>query len=230
MSKRDYIQEIIAKQSRLHRRGTRMDLFTRRVHPLVEGFRSIKSMDKSVSFRNEWLKYGAIGYIACVEGYFRILIADLINYGDPFLSRVPELKEIKFNAEAVVAIHKRKVSIGEFVAHLLPINGVSDVNSHLSALAGDDFLRMYLTQPCSGQNTKSVGEVFPREIGMVEKLFKLRHLYAHELATKEKVPVKEIDSLVGSAAMFVWYTEKVAINNWLTPNNSFKPKPLRGSA
>jgi len=222
MSKRDYIQEIIAKQSRLHRRGTRMDLFTRRVHPLVEGFRSITAMDKSVSFRDEWLKYGAIGYIACIEGYFRLLIADLINCGDPFLSRVTELKDIKFNTEAVVAIHKRKVSIGEFVAHLLPINGVSDVNSHLSALAGHNFLDMYLSQPCSRQNPKSVGEVFPKEIGMVEKLFKLRHLYAHELATKEKVPVKEINSLVGSAAMFVWYTEKLAVNKLLTPGYPLK--------
>lgn len=217
MSKRDYIQEIIAKQSRLHRRGTRMDLFTRRVHPLVEGFRVVKAMDKPVSFRDEWLKYSAIGYIACVEGYFRLLISDLINCGDPFLSRVTELKEIKFNAEAVVAIYKKKVSIGEFVAHLLPINGVSDVNSHLSVLAGDNFLKMYLSQPCSNQNAQPVGEVFPKEIGMVEQLFKLRHLYAHELATKEKVPVKEIESLVGSAAMFVWYTEKVAVNNWIKP-------------
>ncbi|WP_267102809.1 hypothetical protein [Xanthomonas sacchari] len=172
-------------------------------------------MDKSVKFRDEWLKYSAIGYIACVEGYFRLLIADLINSGDPFLSRVAELKDIKFNAEVVVAIHKRKVSIGEFVAHLLPINGVSDVNSHLSALAGDSFIKMYLSQPCSRQNTRTVGEVFPKEIGMVERLFKLRHLYAHELATKEKVPVREMDKLVGSAAMFVWYTEKVALSNWI---------------
>lgn len=230
MSKRDYVQEIIAKQSRLHRRGTRMDLFTRRIHPLVEGFRSLKAMDKSVKFRNEWLKYGAIGYIACVEGYYRLLIADLINHGDPFLSRVPELKEIKFNAEAVVSIHKRKVSIGEFVAHLISINGVSDLNSHLSALVGDDFLKMYLSQPCSERNTKSVGEVFPKGIGMVEKLFKLRHLYSHELATKEKVPVREIESLVSSAAMFVLHTEKVAVNNWLTPNNSSKRMPLRDTA
>jgi hypothetical protein len=205
-----------------------MDLFSRRVYPLVEGFRSIKALDKDVSFRNEWLKYGAIGYIACVEGYFRLLIADLINHGDPFLSRVSELKEIKFSAEAVVAIHKRKVTIGEFVAHLLPVNGVADINSHLSSLSGVDFLKIYLAQPCSGQNQKTVGEIFPKEIGMVDRLFKLRHLYAHELATRERVPVRQIDSLVGSAAMFVWYTEQVAVNNWLTPNNSFKPTPHRG--
>jgi hypothetical protein len=35
MSQRDYIDEMLAKKGRLHRRGSREDLFARRVYPIV---------------------------------------------------------------------------------------------------------------------------------------------------------------------------------------------------
>ena len=209
MSKRNYIDEILEKKGRTHIRGSRLDIFSKRIHPLVKGFREIKSLSNTVSWRNEWLKYSAIGYIACVEGYFRLLIADLINSGNPYISRISDLREIKFSADTVVAIHEKKITLGEFVAHLLPLNGVSDINCHLSALFGTDYITYYLKQPLSEHNTNSIGEVFPEEIGMLENLFQLRHLYAHELATKEKVPVRKIEKLVGAAAIFVTLTDEI---------------------
>ena len=92
MAKRDVIEEILAKQSRLHKRGTRFELFLRRVHPLVKGFRETNALSPSTTYKAEWLKYGAIGYIACVEGYIRLLISDIIDRGDPFTSRIPTLR------------------------------------------------------------------------------------------------------------------------------------------
>lgn len=186
-----------------------MDVFVRRVHPLVRGFREIKALNHSVTWRNEWLKYSAIGYIACVEGYIRLLISDLINHGDPYLTRIRDLKDIKFTADTVVAIQKKKIKLGEFVSHLLPLNGFADINSHLSALIGEDYKTLYLSKPCSEFNTDTIGDVFPDHIGGLSKLFELRHLYAHELATKEKVPVREIENIVGSAAMFVTFTDEL---------------------
>ena len=218
MSKRNYIDEIIAKKSRTHKRGSRLDIFSRRVHPLVEGFRKIKSYKSSVTWRNEWLKYSAIGYIACVEGYFRLLIADLINYGDPYMSHVPDMKNIKFSAESVIAIHSKNISLGEFVAHLLPFNGVADINAHLSTLLGTDYLKYYLNQQVSSHNSKTIGEVYPDEMKLLENLFQLRHLYAHELATKERFPLRKIESLVGSAAMFVMLSDAIINKEW--PHNA----------
>ncbi|WP_123770660.1 hypothetical protein [Vulcaniibacterium tengchongense] len=191
-----------------------MDLFARRVHPLVKGFREIKQLDKSISYRSEWLKYGAIGYIACVEGYFRLLIADIIDSGEPFVERIGELKEIRFTPESVVAIHKKKVSLGHFVAHLLPLNGLSDINSHLSALLATDYTRFFSAHPLSQWNTSPVGEVFPHLLAQVETLFKLRHMYAHELATKERVPLRALEDLISSAAVLVRCTEEFVTESW----------------
>lgn len=216
-SKRNYIEEIIAKKGRLHKRGSRNDLFARRVYPLVQGFRSIKSLKRDVPFRDEWLKYGAIGYVASVEGYFRLLLANLIDHGEPYLSRVTDLRDIRFSAESVIAIHTRKVSLGEFVAHLLPLNGVADINAHMSALLGEEFLAHYSADPISEFNRLPIGQLLPNLVAHVEQLFKLRHLYAHELATRERVPVRRIEQYIGSTAMFVWHTEELATQKWL-PN------------
>lgn len=214
MTKRNLIDEIVSKQARLHRQGTRLELFKRRVHPLVKGFRELLAAPPDTSYRSEWLKYGAIGYIACVEGYFRILIANIIDSGDPYISRITDLKDVRFTPESVVAIHKKQVTLGNFIAHLLPINGVADINSHLSALLATDYLRHYLDQPLSQWNPNPIGEVFTKEIGRLERLFKLRHLYAHELATREKVPLSEMEELIGSAAAFVTLTERIVREGW----------------
>ncbi|WP_126941888.1 hypothetical protein [Xanthomonas sp. BRIP62409] len=214
MSKRNLIEEIISKQSRLHRRGTRVDLFRRRVHPLVKGFRAILAAPAETTYRAEWLKYGAIGYIACVEGYFRLLIAAIIDTGEPYVSRITNLKDIRFTPESVVAIHKKQVSLGNFIAHLLPVNGVSDINSHLSALLDIDYLKHYLAQPLSKWNQDPIGQVFDKDMAHLERLFKLRHLYAHELATKERVPIREMENLIGAAAAFVTLTERTIVEGW----------------
>lgn len=143
-----------------------------------------------------------------------MLIADIIDHGDPFITRIPDLKDIRFTPESVVAIHSKRVSLGHFVAHLLPVNGISDINSHLSALLGVEYTRYYLDHPLSKWNTSPVGEVFPQELAHLERLFKLRHMYAHELATKERVPVREMEKLVGAAAMFVTLTDEFITDEW----------------
>ena len=204
--KRDYIAEILSKKGRLHRRGTPMDSFTRRVEPLVKGFRVIKG-SRNASFREEWLKYGAIGYVACIEGYLRLWIARLINHGTPFIERVAALDSLKFSPEAVVGIHVGRVSIGDFVAHLLPLNGIADINAQFSVLMGQDFIGLIKKSPPSSRNPTPVGQLWPKMIGEVDALFKLRHVYAHELATRESVPAGKIEHYISSSASFVFTVE-----------------------
>ena len=209
MAKRNYVEEILQKKKRNHKRGGRKDIFLRRVHPLVKGFSEVRALDKSVSWRNEWLKYSAIGYVACVEGYIRLLIADVINQGQPYLDRVSNFKEIKFTAEIIVAFQKNEITLGDYISHLLPINNLSDINSHLSILLDADYIKFYKQQPLSDGDSRLIGDVFENELGELERLFKLRHMHAHELATKERFPVGKIEELVGAAAVFVIFTDEI---------------------
>lgn len=207
--RRDYVEEILNKRERHLKRVARHEQFTRRVHPLVKGFRFVKSLDPNTDFRREWLKYGAIGYIACVEGYFRMLFADLINFGKPYSDRTSEFKDIKFNIDDVIAIHARKVSLGEYIAHLLPLNGIQDINYCMSTILSEDFLHTFRSSPASEWNPTAIGELFPNLIPEVESLFHLRHLYCHELAPKISVQPRKVERYIGSAAAFVWHTEEL---------------------
>jgi len=206
---RDYIEEILAKKDRHLRRVDRHEQFRRRVIPLVKGYRYLLSHSSDVDFRNEWIKYGAIGYIACVEGYFRILFADLINSGNPYAKNITAFKDIKITIDDVLALHSRTVSLGEYVAHLLPINGIPDIDNNLSTLLGRDFLSAYRAQPASDWVQTPIGDLFPETISEVQALFQLRHLYCHELAPKALVKPRKLTSLIGSAAAFVWHTEEM---------------------
>lgn len=216
MSKhRNYIDEIIEKQRRHLKRVDRYEQFARRVVPLVKGFRHILAMDAKTDFRNEWLKYGAIGYIACVEGYFRMLVADLINSGDPYINRVSALRDVKISLEDVVAIHSKKVSLGEYVAHLLSLNGIQDINASMSVLIGEDFLKAFKAAPASERVSTPMGELFPKAVSDVDALFQLRHLYAHELAPKIPAKPRHIENFIGSTAMFIFHTEELVQRHYL---------------
>ena len=207
--KRDYITEILEKRSRLLARADREKQYRRRVHPLVDGFRAIKSLRRATKFRDEWLKYGAIGYVACIEGYFKMLFADLINLGPPFSSNIKKFSDISFKIDSVVAIYSNQVSLGEFISHLLPIHSVSDIDHHMSVIIGRDFLGFLYSEPTDIKfNPKPVKEVFPQIVPDLEDLFNLRHIFCHELAIKGKVPVRRIEKGMEAAALFMMFTEE----------------------
>ena len=211
--KRDYIEEILTRKDRHLIRAPREDQFRLRVYPLVKGFRAILALDSDVDYKNEWLKYGAIGYIACIEGYFRMLFSDLINAGPPYSNRISGFKDIKINIEDLVAIHSKTVSLGEYISHLLPMNGVNDINGNMTTLIGQDYFNLLKASPTNLFNPddkRVVGETFPEIIGNVEALFQLRHLYCHELAPKVKTPTRKVVNLISSAASLVTYTEDIA--------------------
>jgi len=182
--RRDCIEEILEKKERHPKRVDRHEQFRRRVYPWVKGYRYILSQDPKTDFRHEWLRYGAIGYIACVEGYFRMLFADLINSGKPYSDNITNFKDLKITIDDVLALHSRKVSLGEYVVPLLPLNGIQDINYCLSTILGEDFLHAFNALPTGDRVLTPIGDLFPETILEVEALFQLRHLYCHELATK----------------------------------------------
>lgn len=140
----------------------------------------------------------------------------MIDAGSPYIENIINFKDIKFTAESILAIHQRKVSLGEFISHLLPINNVTDINVNMSIIIGEDFLNLLKQHPASERNPQPLGQVFPEMIGGVEDFFRLRHLYAHELATKEPVSVRKIESCMSSMAIFIVHTEELT-NQQLLP-------------
>ncbi len=210
--KRQHALEILDWKSRLLRRGPFHDQGLRRLHPVVAAFRLVKAMPSSQPERAELLKYGPIGYVACIEGYFRLLLEKLVNFGSPYSDNAGKLDDLRFTVEAVLAISSKKISLGEYIAHVVPLSSFEDINRVFTTILGRDFVHALKTATTyvgrDGAHTDLGGGLFTEDnLSGIKELFRLRHIFCHELAPKEPVSSKKIETYIGDAACLFIATE-----------------------
>jgi hypothetical protein len=182
-----------------------------------------KELPDDRSFKPEILKYFPIGFVACIEGYFRLAYRDLIDHGAPYSDNISGFKDIKFNIEMVTAIHtKRAISLGEFVSHLLPCNQLDDINRNMSIIMGLDFLERVATikMKISDDLRLSLRDenVDGRTFANLKTLFEMRHLFCHEFAMSEAYDSKTVWRCGMDAIMLILKTEDI-----LTEELSLEP-------
>jgi len=222
MSKRDYIAEIISRRSRLKRRGARWDQVTDRIDNLIAiSDLSFESGKLSLETRRELVKYLPIDFIACLEGYFRLVVRDLIDSGSPYRENIRQFKDLKIGVDHVVEIYRGTLTLGEFISHLLPMKGIADIDYALSTITASSFHdAIKNTSPFSDGELK---DKTIEQLGQSEKLFRdtqrlfeLRHIYAHEIAPRTNVKFKEITNC--SRASFIYMlTTDIYVNKLIGP-------------
>lgn len=221
-TKRDYVAEILEKRGRLLRRSDPMEQFRRRLYPVVAGFRLIKGIKTTEPLRKELLKYGPIGYVACIEGYFRLVLRDLIDSGEPYRERTIEFEDIKFGIATVVSITSQKITLGEYISHLVTLNNLADINRCMSIILDCDFLgelkRLDISYRGDGIPL-TIEKLHPGAFGEFEELFRLRNIYAHELATSEPVKPRKIERCISAAAIFISATNDFLEKKWIPPKS-----------
>ncbi len=217
MSKgRDIIKEIIAKRTRLKKGSNRWEQFRIRNWAQREALNYIKANIKGTpDFKYELLRYFPIGAIAIIEGYFRLAIRDIIDFGEPYLSNVEKIKDIRFTARNVLAIYGERITLGELISHFLSLNSLEDINNYLSILLDLDFLQELskFRFDLDGKKT-SMEKSAPGIFEEVKEAFRLRHIYCHEIAIKEKLGLRKIHGLRISVFFFVYIAE-LFINSFL---------------
>lgn len=207
VNKRDYVVEILNKRSRTPKQTTRYEQFLTRYTLIVEAFEFLRvqrHINREVKI--ELLKYISIGSVACIEGYFRTAMKDLIDCGLPFTDNAKKLdNNIKFDLETVFKLGSAKVSIGEFISHLPSMSSLDDINRTMSKIIDSDFLN-------------SVKEFKHEEFGKLEdtakylkedidNVFYSRHIYCHEIAVRVKPTLKQAEDHIGATLTFVDTTE-----------------------
>lgn len=145
MARRNLLEEILAKRARSPTGNARFDLFGKRYDRLREAFvqlldRLSKSGPESTTVDVEVMRHFPVALVACIEGYFRQAITDLIDKGSPFIERVAKLHDINISLDAAAAIQTRKVSLGEYISHFLSLSSLDEINRALSVLLDFDFL------------------------------------------------------------------------------------------
>jgi hypothetical protein len=197
--KRDFVDEIVSIKTRtigVHR-DTALKSRLNSLDAALEAARSIADERG----QRELLRYLPIGSVACIEGFFRLVIRDLIEKGVPFSDNAVNLNknnELRLDFQALNAIHGRRITLGDFVSHLLPINNLADINLHLSTLIGEDFLERIKTIDVlivqdEHREYKALGTIIGDVIQGVNDIFEMRHIYCHELALRTKADQKRIE-------------------------------------
>jgi hypothetical protein len=214
--KRNLINEITAVKARSIY-DSRYDI-TRRLIDIKDSF--VESLNNNKFYDTELLKYIPIATVACFEAFFRSVTEELIDFGKPYSENVinfNQSKNIKFDFDIINAIQTKKVTIGEFISHVLSFNNFDDINSNLSILIGIDFLDSIKTFKkvsifdFDNDTSKTFIKNSDQIIKDIKRTFELRHIFCHEFATNIKIDRNEIlqclknsEIFLNQADYFIW--------------------------
>jgi hypothetical protein len=224
MSKRNLIEEILAKKQR-----EEFDIYwaDHRLRDIKYSFEKMIEQDKEDKIL---LSLYNIGIAACIEIAVRSTVRELIDSGSPYIDRIEHFKnELRFDLDVTKALHDKKISFGDFVSHLLPINGVEHINSHLDTLLNSKLkielakVREFIEPPdelwlwgedefrkdnigLEYETRKKESSLIINDVDClmndISKLFTARHITAHE-ASFESVTFDEFQRFLNSAECFV---------------------------
>jgi hypothetical protein len=249
MAKRNIIDEILSKKKRLpFAKNRRWDLVSSRLSrirqtiylldmlleitanqetqtaqelfdELIELTNSQIDSSKVLDLTDEISRYIPIGLVSCIEGYFRVVYADLLNFGSPYRENASKLDtKFSFNIEIVFALEKSSVSSGEYVAHMLQTSSLDDINNIMSILSGENFLTEFKKEFANYQKNQIQLSLFPMDdedlanhvIVDIKRLFELRHMYAHEI--DPPIDTKDFSSIwrgADATFKFIWNSERI---------------------
>jgi uncharacterized protein YecT (DUF1311 family) len=181
--KRDYIAEILAARAR------------GRGHELIAQVRLRSLVAKAAeATAPSYRDYFPVAAIAALESVFRAAVRDLVDAGPPYSARAGTVvHDVRVEVAALHAFHGQKISVGEFVAHLVPFKSFEDIIKALTTLLDAPF--MSAIKAVEDPWLKRAGRqehvrVLPRHGPLfedVKALIGLRHLLAHEVPTPSPV-------------------------------------------
>ena len=189
MAKRDYIQEIQEIKKRRLKRGRRWDQLIRRLYPLLDTLAYALKIEND-DIKREVIRYSFICLIACLEGYFRLVIKDLVDKSEICRKNIQNINDLKFDIKSVLAINVKEVSIGEFVSHLVPLSSFEQLNKNLSTITDSDFMEE-LKQVEVKYEKEERRKMYSDTPKYVKKTYEFRNIYCHELSPK-KEPTKSL--------------------------------------
>jgi uncharacterized protein YecT (DUF1311 family) len=200
-AKRDYVAEIKEIRDRTGPRD-----WDNGITKLLFLSIQIQKLEKE----GEAIAYFPVAIIAAIETYFRWEIRELIDSGDPrYLDNLRgDDLPLKITYDHLVAVHGKRVSIGELVAHSVRLNNLEAISKTMSDLLQSDFFVLVkesrdpelrrkdgLKAPTL---IKSATETFAR----VKRTFELRHIICHEAHLNNPVTLDEAKELCSSCYEF----------------------------
>jgi Lysozyme inhibitor LprI len=200
---RDIIQEIADIRQR-RRFGSAMAELPLRLFALEHAF---KIHDKSES---ELTRYFPVALVACVEGYFRMAIKDLVDTGEPFLTNAEKpASSLKLDFSVLRAVHGKAITVGELIAHGVSLSRLEHIEGALSSLVGTGFLQALRAttdrwaHEVQGEPSMPILSKPDEVFADVARTFESRHIICHEIASAYAFESGEVARCFESCVAFL---------------------------
>jgi hypothetical protein len=200
---RDIIQEISEVRQR-RRFNIAMVELPMRLSALEKGLRTHDKHDI------ELIRYFPVALIACIEGYFRMAIQELVDSGEPYLSNAEKIiPSKKLDFSVLRAIHGKIITVGELISHAIPLSRLEHIDGVMSELIGKKFLNVLRLT-----TDRWAHEVRGEQLNLiltdpdivysdVAKTFELRHIICHEIASAYEVNYDKTSQYFESCVLFL---------------------------
>ncbi len=214
MAKRNYVEEILSVRLR-NETSPRWGSAILRLLALEV---SLQNLGKS---SDEIIKYFPIGIVAVFEAYFRSAIAELIDYGPPFsenAARFEKERGLPLDFGVVLTIQGKKITMGELVGHLIPFRSLDDIDYSMSTVLQSSFLGDLKSTvdrwavEVEGADSKPILEDAAETFQDVKEIFRLRHIYCHEIANSERPDRTLIAKCFESSSIFLKAADQLIWN------------------
>lgn len=190
------------------------------IHRLHELQSSYKKIDKS---NLELLKYFPVAIVACVEAYFKMAIKELVDKRKDLMPNAIPLLKQKIDAEVAVSLGGDEITLGDLVAHSCSYSKFESIESSVSKILSASFSGELKNVQNRYRNTffdeplQPILENPEKTFDSVRKIYELRHIICHEIASSHVFDYDEINESFEDCVQFLRASDEV-ISNTIEPN------------
>lgn len=140
------------------------------------------------------IEYVPVKIVACFEQLFRDEYQEILENPKvkKNLKKIDLFKDTKFDFDIIGAFEENTISLSDYLSLLIPCSKLADIDNAISKLLGIKFLEEFSRKEDGNAILDSVSEIF-----------RLRHIYCHEVPLKKSIDVQSARKLISHAIEFI---------------------------
>jgi uncharacterized protein YecT (DUF1311 family) len=152
-----------------------------------------------------------------MEVYVRETVRELIDSDPKYVDRSePLTKNIKFDFIMLKSLQGRRVSLGDIIAHSLPVSSLMHILSIYGTLVSSfkeqlpESRERWIEDRDLASSPPILSDV-ERILSIIERIFKVRHMVTHEMPSQRPYAIEEISEFLTSTRDFLSATDWILI-------------------
>ena len=149
------------------------------------------------------LEYIPVKIVASFQEFFRGIYQEIID--DPkFRERIKEVKALKkvdYDFDVLGAFQDNEITLGDYLSYLIPCSNVNTIDETLSKLLDIEFLGR-IKEKCSNPS---------RLLQSINDIFRLRHMYCHEISSSDSLDYDRIMVYINDACDFLALADDIIL-------------------